>query len=883
MAVRPPSSLNALCRDTLPLLLRQADGRQMLEQVADLVESERWNSFDQFHRTTDKLVQYYARAGAIAEVDAIQTGGQIGSGRWIIQEAADVRSATVDIVAPFKERLLDYKENPWHIIQWSAATPKKGLRAALVVLDERADIERLGVGSLRGKVVLTRQDPRSLLGLLADRGAVGVLSDRPVPNNPQALAWTKFGWGAIPMEHATARLVGYVLSQRQGEKLRRQLQKHGQLSLLLKADIGKYVGHHDVVSGVVRGSGDPQDEVWAIAHSGEPGAADNASGVVQTLEIARLLEGLIASGKLQRPRRSIRLINAYECYGFFAYLERKRRLQTPLAGVCIDTVGIRPDVCGGRLEWHATIPMSAAFVDRIGAAVLRAALRRHQPGYKLFMEPFVSTSDTLIGDPHYGFPCPWITTHHKRAGSGFDAYHSSADQIGLLSGKGMETCAASMAAYLYYLADMGSREVAEVGRMEGAHFAGLAQEKISPQEADYLRDAHALGNRRLERWLWGGDRRAVLAGLAQAEDEVAAQIKTQPQKKRRAKVSEEKAVRLIPRRTAFLSPTVENVPIEIGRRIQRAGLPSWALFWADGQRTIGEIAARIECEETASVGGGRVSGRRVDVEKLVDFFAAHADLGYVELVDSGAMLSKKQLVADLRGLGIKKGMDLMVHSSLSALGPVRGGASTVVEALLEVVGRSGTLLMPSFNHRAAAVYNALTTPTTNGAIPDAFWRRADAYRSQHPTHAVAASGARAEWYCREHLDVGIWAAESPIGKLVHHGGYILALGTTHSTSTAYHVAEMSVPCGCIESFANEDRVVGVDGQVQTVRGLAFRSGECPVSIGKLEAALDRRRLQRRGTVGAAPAQLVLANELWKVRREQLRSACPQCAIKPQIR
>ncbi len=335
MAVRTPPSLNKLCRETLPLFLRQADGRKMLKQVADLVESERWNSFDQFHRTTEKLVRYYGEAGAVVEVDSIQTGGQIDSGRWVIQEAADVRAATVDVVAPFKERLLDYKENPWHVIQWSAAAPREGLRASLVVLDERAQIEHLQVGSLRDKVVLTRQDPRSLLGLLADRGAVGVLSDRPVPNFPQALAWSKFGWGAIPMEHATARLVGFVLSQRQGEKLRQQLQKHGELDLLLKADIRKYVGSHDVVSGIVRGADDVQDEVWAIAHSAEPGAADNASGVVQTLEIARLLEGLIASGKIKRPRRSIRLLNAYECYGFFAYLERKRRLQTPLAGVCI--------------------------------------------------------------------------------------------------------------------------------------------------------------------------------------------------------------------------------------------------------------------------------------------------------------------------------------------------------------------------------------------------------------------------------------------------------------------------------------------------------------------------------------------------------------------
>ena len=179
MAVRTPSSLNALCRNTLPLLLDKTNGRQMLKQVSDLVESERWNSFDRFHHTTEKLVEYYEQSGAVAEVDVIQSGGQIGSGRWIIQETADVRAATVDIVSPFKERLLNYKENPWHIIQWSAATPKEGLRATLVVLDERADIERLPVGSLRGKVVLTRQDPRSLLGLLADRGAVGVLSDRP--------------------------------------------------------------------------------------------------------------------------------------------------------------------------------------------------------------------------------------------------------------------------------------------------------------------------------------------------------------------------------------------------------------------------------------------------------------------------------------------------------------------------------------------------------------------------------------------------------------------------------------------------------------------------------------------------------------------------------
>ena len=61
--------------------------------------------------------------------------------------------------------------------------------------------------------------------------------------------------------------------------------------------------------------------------------------------------------------------------------------------------------------------------------------------------------------------------------------------------------------------------------------------------------------------------------------------------------------------------------------------------------------------------------------------------------------------------------------------------------------------MPSFNHRAQ-VYNPMTTPTTNGAIPDALWRLPQAERSVHPTHAVAAIGPRAAHYCSEHLDVG---------------------------------------------------------------------------------------------------------------------------------
>ncbi|MDP6052469.1 MAG: AAC(3) family N-acetyltransferase, partial [Candidatus Latescibacteria bacterium] len=77
-------------------------------------------------------------------------------------------------------------------------------------------------------------------------------------------------------------------------------------------------------------------------------------------------------------------------------------------------------------------------------------------------------------------------------------------------------------------------------------------------------------------------------------------------------------------------------------------------------------------------------------------------------------------------------MDVMVHSSLTSIGDVAGGAATMIDALLEAIGPGGTLLMPSFNHRAVQVFNPMTTPTTNGTIPDVMWRRSDAVRSLHP-------------------------------------------------------------------------------------------------------------------------------------------------------
>src|SRR5262249_26453978 len=152
-------------------------------------------------------------------------------------------------------------------------------------------------------------------------------------------------------------------------------------------------------------------------------------------------------------------------------------------------------------------------------------------------------------------------------------------------------------------------------------------------------------------------------------------------------------------------------------------------------------------------------------------------------------VTRDDLVAGLRALEIGEGMVLQVHSSLSQLGFVEGGAEKVVDALLEVVGPEGTVMVPTFNHGAADVFDVRTTPSRNGAVTEALRRRPEAYRSIHPTHPYAAIGKHAAALVAGHPEAGTFGRRSPLGKLADLGGSILLLGVGMNRNTAAHIGE----------------------------------------------------------------------------------------------
>lgn len=627
-----PPSLRRFNRVSVPAIHSLIDGMGVLRAVRLLCETDRRNSFDAFLQTALTMVRMYERHGVPAETWPVPTAAADGSGTWVIQEASDVRMATVDVEVPVRRRIADFDKNPWNVVQWSAGTKRGGVTSDLVVIDSWEDLRSRSNGSLKGKIILTVLPPWHAAHEFARTGADGILASVPTGSGfgapprarqlPGATEWTKLGWGGLPMEHAGCRLVAVALSPRTGSWLRDLHKRHGPVRVRTRVEVQRHQGRHDLVSGLIRGTGEAEEEIWVLAHGAEPGAVDNASGMAACVAAAGAIEGAIRNGAFPRPRRTIRFLNGYECYSFFPFLEG--RVRPPLAGLVLDAVGLKPEHCRGRMNWHPTVSSSASFVDEIGEGAIRGSLSIENPGYRLVRQPWVSTDDTLAGDPRFGFPCPWLNTHYRADGVAFDQYHTSRDTPSLLSARGLRACATAAAAYVLYLAAADADTAAEMARAHTANVVAdlqAARRTKTRSWAEYRVQQHHVSMERLRLWAEDGEVRALQGELRALERDVRGASGSFGKNTRRVAAGPSDA-RRVPIRLRALAPDPENLRPETRARLCGAGLGREALFWADGRRTIAEIARLHSIE----------SERAVSAEQALGYFEALAEAGFVRMV-----------------------------------------------------------------------------------------------------------------------------------------------------------------------------------------------------------------------------------------------------------
>lgn len=173
------------------------------------------------------------------------------------------------------------------------------------------------------------------------------------------------------------------------------------------------------------------------------------------------------------------------------------------------------------------------------------------------------------------------------------------------------------------------------------------------------------------------------------------------------------------------------------------------------------------------------------------------------------LVTKSQLVRDLRGLGVEAGQVVMLHASVRAIGWVVGGPDVVLDAILEVLGPAGTLMMyvgweedledfyqwPPERQAAYLSECPPFDPLTSRAhrkwsiLTEYLRTRPGACRSGNPGASVAAVGAKAQWLTADHpLQFG-YGPGSPLAKLCEADGKVLLLGAPLEAVTLLHYAE----------------------------------------------------------------------------------------------
>lgn len=159
-------------------------------------------------------------------------------------------------------------------------------------------------------------------------------------------------------------------------------------------------------------------------------------------------------------------------------------------------------------------------------------------------------------------------------------------------------------------------------------------------------------------------------------------------------------------------------------------------------------------------------------------------------------LGKTELMNEFVKLGIKRGMMLEVHCSMSSFSNIQGGAETIIEALKNVVGEEGAIVMPSFklspnlplteNDKKLGLKLKIKKLTSDdeksamGLVADTFRKMPDVVTGEG-LFRVSAWGKNSEVHAKG------------FQHLIDSSGYALLLGVDIYSMSSMHYVEGNLP------------------------------------------------------------------------------------------
>lgn len=210
---------------------------------------------------------------------------------------------------------------------------------------------------------------------------------------------------------------------------------------------------------------------------------------------------------------------------------------------------------------------------------------------------------------------------------------------------------------------------------------------------------------------------------------------------------------------------------------------------------------------------------------------------------------KMEFIDTLRNAGVTEGQTILVHSSFKAM-VCPGAPDDVVDALLDTVGESGTLIAPTHTwgivNAKQPVFDVLLSPSHVGAITETVRHRPNAIRSLHPTHSVAAIGAKAvELTAGHECNETPCSKTSPYGRVVEWDGLIVMLGVSLLYNTTYHGVEEWAGVPWVFQSGVKENLYTIDRDGNRIHVPSFRHAEYDRAFIGTEQDLEREKIMQR--------------------------------------
>ncbi|WP_139453511.1 AAC(3) family N-acetyltransferase [Campylobacter armoricus] len=164
------------------------------------------------------------------------------------------------------------------------------------------------------------------------------------------------------------------------------------------------------------------------------------------------------------------------------------------------------------------------------------------------------------------------------------------------------------------------------------------------------------------------------------------------------------------------------------------------------------------------------------------------------LKHNNKIYTQDDLIKALYDLGIKNGDIVCAHSEIFNFGipllSINEFLSALIESLFEVIGKDGTLLMPTFTYSFCnnEVYDKVKSKTAVGALNDFFRKQEGVKRTNDPIFSFAIKGAREELFLNKDCD-SCFGNDCTYEILTYNNGKILNFGNKECYTFVHYPEE----------------------------------------------------------------------------------------------